>query len=37
LENRIKIFTSLPIAALDRMTLQQQLDGIGHLEPENNV
>ena len=32
LENRIKIFTSLPIAALDRMTLQQKLDGIGRLE-----
>jgi arsenate reductase len=32
LENRIRIFTSLPIAALDRMTLQQKLDRIGRLE-----
>jgi arsenate reductase len=29
LENRIKIFVSLPIASLDRMTLQQRLDAIG--------
>lgn len=33
LENRIKIFTSLPIAALDRITLKNKLDGIGALEP----
>jgi arsenate reductase len=37
LENRIKIFTSLPIAALDRMALQMKLDGIGYLEPEENA
>jgi protein-tyrosine-phosphatase len=37
LENRIKIFTSLPIAALDRITLEKKLSGIGHLEPEENV
>jgi len=37
LENRIKIFTSLPMAALDRMTLQKKLDGIGHLETEKDA
>jgi len=29
LENRIKIFTSLPIASLERVKLQQRLDEIG--------
>lgn len=29
LENRIKIFTSLPIASLDRVRLQARLDAIG--------
>ena len=29
LENRIKIFTSLPIASLDRVKLQMRLDAIG--------
>lgn len=29
LENRIKIFTSLPIASLDRVKLQAHLDAIG--------
>jgi len=29
LESRIKIFTSLPIASLDRVKLQTQLDAIG--------
>jgi arsenate reductase len=29
LENRIKIFTSLPIGSLDRIKLQQRLDAIG--------
>jgi protein-tyrosine-phosphatase len=29
LENRIKIFTSLPLAKLDRIKLQEQLDAIG--------
>jgi arsenate reductase len=29
LENRIKIFVSLPIASLDRLKLQQRLDEIG--------
>ena len=29
LDNRIKIFTSLPLATLDRMKLQESLDAIG--------
>lgn len=29
LENRIKIFVSLPIAQLDKLTLQAHLDGLG--------
>jgi hypothetical protein len=29
LENRIKIFTSLPLRTLDRVKLQAQLDAIG--------
>jgi arsenate reductase len=29
LENRIRIFTSLPLASLDRLTLKQRLDEIG--------
>ena len=29
LENRIKVFTSLPIASLDRMKLKQRLEEIG--------
>jgi arsenate reductase len=29
LENRIKLFTSLPIATIDRMTLKEHLDAIG--------
>jgi protein-tyrosine-phosphatase len=30
LTNRISIFTSLPIASLDRLSLQKKLDEIGH-------
>jgi len=30
LENRIKIFASLPIAKLDRLTLAKQVEAIGH-------
>jgi protein-tyrosine-phosphatase len=33
LENRIKIFTSLPIASLDRIKLQEHLDAIGRKAP----
>jgi arsenate reductase len=29
LENRIRIFTSLPIRTLDRLKLQEELDAIG--------
>ena len=29
LDNRIKIFTSLPIASLDQIKLQERLDAIG--------
>jgi len=36
LENRIKVFTSLPIQALNRVKLQEQLDAIGRsrVEPD---
>lgn len=33
LENRIKIFVSLPLASLDRFKLQEQLDAIGNTQP----
>ena len=33
LENRIKIFTSLPIRSLDRLKLQERLDAIGRARP----
>jgi protein-tyrosine-phosphatase len=33
LENRIKIFTSLPLASIDRMKLQERLDAIGKTPP----
>lgn len=38
LDNRIKIFVSLPIASLDRMSLQKRLEAIGGelpVEPED--
>jgi arsenate reductase len=34
LERRIQIFTNLPIASLDRLSLQQRLDEIGHARAE---
>ena len=34
LDNRIKIFTSLPLASLDRVKLQERLDAIGKARPE---
>ncbi len=37
LENRVKIFTSLPIAAIDRLKLQEQLDAIGKAVPASEV
>jgi arsenate reductase len=33
LENRIKIFLSLPMASLDRLSLQRRLDQIGRAKP----
>jgi len=33
LDNRIKIFTSLPLGSLDRIKLQQRLDEIGKARP----
>jgi arsenate reductase (thioredoxin) len=33
LDNRIKIFTSLPLASLDRIKLQERLDSIGRTRP----
>ena len=35
LNNRISIFTSLPIAALDKLSLQKHLDQIGRKMPES--
>lgn len=37
LENRIKIFVSLPLASLDRIKLQQQLDAIGRTHVVNGT
>ena len=36
LENRIKLFASLPIASLDKLRLQQQVDEIGRTLPETD-
>ena len=33
LDNRIKIFTSLPLTSFDRMRLQERLDAIGKTRP----
>jgi arsenate reductase len=33
LENRIKLFASLPLASLDRLSLQNRLDAIGRKPP----
>jgi len=33
LDNRIKIFTSLPLTSLDRIKLQERLDAIGKAAP----
>ena len=35
LENRIKIFASLPIATLDRIRLKAKVDEIGTAQPDN--
>jgi arsenate reductase (thioredoxin) len=34
LENRIKIFTALPIASLDRLSLARQVEAIGQMRPD---
>jgi arsenate reductase len=34
LDNRLKIFVSLPITSLDRLSLQRQLEAIGRTTPE---
>jgi arsenate reductase len=35
LENRIKVFTSLPLRSLDRLKLQERLDAIGKLRVDD--
>lgn len=37
LENRIKIFVSLPIGSLDRIRLQERVDAIGRSSPVENA
>ena len=37
LEARIKIFTSLPIASLDRLKLKERLDAIGKIRTEESA
>lgn len=34
LDNRISVFTSLPLASLDRLALQRQIDDIGRKVPQ---
>ena len=35
IHNRVSIFVSLPIASLDKLTLQKRLDEIGQRQPKN--
>jgi hypothetical protein len=35
--SRISIFVNLPIASLDRLSLQHRLDGIGQKEPASTA
>jgi arsenate reductase len=37
LDNRIKIFVSLPIGSLDRLSLQRKVDEIGRLAPADDA
>ena len=37
LDNRIKIFTSLPLASLDRIKLQECMDAIGNAPPREGA
>jgi arsenate reductase len=34
LEQRIKLFLSLPLASLDRIALKREVDAIGRLRPD---
>jgi hypothetical protein len=36
LDDRIKLFTSLPIASLNRIRLQEKLDAIGKTRPSQD-
>ena len=36
-DHRIKIFTSLPLASLDRIKLQERLDEIGKTRPPGEI
>jgi len=36
LENRIKLFINLPVATLDRMTLQRKIEAIGRTLPDSH-
>lgn len=36
LENRIKIFVSLPVASLDRFSLVRQVEAIGRMRPDES-
>jgi arsenate reductase len=36
LENRIKLFVNLPVASLDKMTLQHRIEAIGKALPEGH-
>jgi arsenate reductase (thioredoxin) len=36
LENRIKLFVNLPVAALDTLTLQRRIEAIGKVPPEGS-
>lgn len=37
LDNRIKLFVSLPISSLDKLSLQRQLDALGSAAPEKGT
>jgi hypothetical protein len=37
LDNRIKIFTSLPLGSLDRIELKEHLDAIGKARPPDGT
>ncbi len=37
LRNRISIFTSLPFASLDRLSLQKEIDRIGHISDREDA